>query len=132
MVRTCLMNMEFDKLKDTMDNIIINTAAVRDHMGDIKQYICVVKEQGCSITSQLPYKKCMPDQLVIHLIKFVVMWLNTLPHQTGVSQILSPQDIIMHIKMDSKKHCRVKLGHTSRQAPMKSSPTLCMAKQRNA
>jgi hypothetical protein len=52
----------------------------------------------------------MPDQMVIHLIKFVVMWLNALPHRTGVSQILSPREIVTHIKMDFKKHCRVKFG----------------------
>jgi len=30
------MDMEFDKLKDTMDGMIINTAAAWEHVGDIE------------------------------------------------------------------------------------------------
>lgn len=40
------MDKEFDKLKDTMENVIINTTAAHKHIGDIKIYIHVVKEWG--------------------------------------------------------------------------------------
>jgi hypothetical protein len=52
----------------------------------------------------------MSNQIIIHLIKFVVMWLNALPHPNGISQVLCPWEIITHIKLDFKKHCRVKFG----------------------
>ncbi len=106
MIRSCLMDMEFEKLKNHMESVIVNTTAAREHVGDIERYIRVIKEQGRSITSQLPYKKCMPDQIVIHLIKFLVMWLNALPHPSGISQVLSPREIVTHMKLDFKKHCR--------------------------
>ncbi len=110
MIRSCLMDMEFEKLKNQMESVIVNTTAAREHVGDIERYIRVIKERGRSVTSQLPYKKCMPDQIVIHLIKFVVMWLNALPHPSGISQVLSPREIVTSMKLDFKKHCRVKFG----------------------
>ena len=36
MVRTCLMDMEFEKLKNKVESIIINTTAAREHVGDIE------------------------------------------------------------------------------------------------
>ena len=62
------------------------------------------------MSSQLPYKLFMPDQIIINLIKFVVMWINVLPHKNGVSSTLSPREIVLNLKMDFKKHCRVKFG----------------------
>jgi hypothetical protein len=104
------MDMEFEKLKAEMESVIVNTTAAREHVGDIERYIRVIKERGRSVSSQLPYKTSMPDQIVIHLIKFVVMWINALPHKNGVSSILSPREIVLRLKMDFKKHCRVKFG----------------------
>ena len=36
MVRTCLMDMEFEKLKNEVESIIINTTAAQEHVGDIE------------------------------------------------------------------------------------------------
>jgi hypothetical protein len=35
MIRTCLMDMEFEKLKNQMDSVIVNTTAAREHVGNI-------------------------------------------------------------------------------------------------
>ena len=39
MVQTCLMDMEFEELKDPMGSVVINIAAAREHVGDTEQYI---------------------------------------------------------------------------------------------
>eukprot|EP00804_Cyclotella_cryptica_P026860 CCRYP_019980-RA/>CCRYP_019980-RA protein AED:0.34 eAED:-0.36 QI:0/-1/0/1/-1/0/1/0/208 len=109
-VRTCLMDMEFEKLKTQMTSVDINTMAAREHVGDIKWYIRVIKERACSVASQLPYKANMPDQKIIHLMKFVVMWLNALLNRNGVSLTMSPREIVLRVKMDFKKNCRVRFG----------------------
>ena len=44
MVRTCLMDMEFEPLINVMDEVFINTTAAREHVGDIEHAIRVVKE----------------------------------------------------------------------------------------
>ena len=41
---TVLMDMEFDKVKDKLPTIIINTTAARENVAEIKQKIWVVKE----------------------------------------------------------------------------------------
>ncbi len=38
-VQTALMDMEFKKLKDKMPNMVINTTAAREHMGEIERKI---------------------------------------------------------------------------------------------
>ena len=40
------------------------------------------------------YMRFMPNQIVIHLIKIVIMWINTLPHQNWVSTVTSPREIV--------------------------------------
>jgi len=108
--RTCLMDMEFEKLKDAMQSSIINIITTREHVWDFEQYIQVVKERGRSISSQLPYKKFMADQIVLHLIKFVVMWINALSDPSSVSSTMNPGELVLCVKMDFKKHCRVRFG----------------------
>jgi hypothetical protein len=38
-VQTALMDMEFKKLRDKLLNIILNTTAAQEHVGDIKRKI---------------------------------------------------------------------------------------------
>eukprot|EP00804_Cyclotella_cryptica_P028113 CCRYP_010983-RA/>CCRYP_010983-RA protein AED:0.51 eAED:0.45 QI:0/-1/0/1/-1/1/1/0/258 len=72
---TCLMDMEFEKLKEAVGTTVINTTVARDttaaqeHAGNIEQYICTIKERALSVASQLPYKKHLQDQVVIQLMK---------------------------------------------------------------
>eukprot|EP00804_Cyclotella_cryptica_P011815 CCRYP_021222-RA/>CCRYP_021222-RA protein AED:0.36 eAED:-0.92 QI:0/-1/0/1/-1/1/1/0/432 len=93
-VRTCLMDMEFEKMIHDMDEVVINTTAAREHVGDIERCIRTIKEQARSVTSELPYKKYMPKKIVINLLKFVTMWLNAMPSGSGVSTVLSPRVIV--------------------------------------
>jgi hypothetical protein len=41
-VQTALMDMEFKKLRDKLPNIILNTTAAQEQMGEIKRKIEVV------------------------------------------------------------------------------------------
>ena len=109
-VRTCLMDMEFEKLVNEMDEVVINTTAAREHVGDVERCIRTIKGQARSVSSELPYKSCMPNLIIIHLLKFVTMWINALPSGSGVSTVLSPREIVTHHKMDFTKHCRVRFG----------------------
>ena len=102
------MDMEFELLINKMDDFVINTTAAREHVGDIERMIRTVKELCCSVVSKLPYKDCMPDQFIIHLIYFVMMWINAFPADNGVSENFSPHKIVAGLKMDYTKHCK---GH---------------------
>ena len=44
-VRVILMDMEFEKVKDEVALVELNTTAAREHVGEIKRSIRVVKER---------------------------------------------------------------------------------------
>jgi len=52
----------------------------------------------------------MPKQLVIHLIYYVVMFLNAMPAKTGISDTISPREIVMRRRLDWNKHCTGEFG----------------------
>ena len=45
-VQTMLMDMEFKKLRDKLPNVILNTTAAQEHVGEIERKIQVVKERA--------------------------------------------------------------------------------------
>jgi hypothetical protein len=109
-VRTCLMDMEFKPLVDDFDEAIINVTAAREYVGDVKRAIRFIEERARSVVSELPYKHCMPDQFVIHLLYFVTLWINAFPSDSGVSSMYSPREIVTGMRMDYAKHCKARFG----------------------
>jgi hypothetical protein len=99
------MDMEFKPLVDDFDEAIINVTAACEHVGDVERAIRFIEERARSVVSELPYKHCMPDQFVIHLLYFV-----TFPSDSGVSSIYSPREIVTGMKMDYAKHCKARFG----------------------
>jgi hypothetical protein len=48
--------MEFKKLRDKLPNIILNTMAAQEHVGEIRRKIQVVKDRARRTINVLPYK----------------------------------------------------------------------------
>jgi hypothetical protein len=91
-----------------MDNMVVNTTAAREHVGDIERSIRSIKDWGRCTVSELPYNNSMPDQIVIHLLYFVVFWMNSMPPDSGISEVYSPHEIVSGMKLDLKKlQCKV-------------------------
>jgi hypothetical protein len=67
-----MMDMEFEKLKDLMPNIALNTTAAQEHVGGIKMKIRVIKERARGTIRTLPYKM-LPKLVIIKLLHFCVM-----------------------------------------------------------
>ena len=109
-IRTSLMDMEFEPLVDKLTEMNVNTTAAREHVGDNERAIHTIKECCRCVISDLPYNKCMPDPFIIHLIYFVVMWINAFPADNGVSTHFLPREIITGLKLDYKKHCKALWG----------------------
>jgi hypothetical protein len=78
-----MMDQEFDKVEDACDMVEINTTAARKHVREIKRFIHTIKERSRALVSDLPYK-FLPRQVIIHLVYFAVLWLNSLPTAAGV------------------------------------------------
>ena len=108
-IQTILMDNEFEKVKDHVPEANLNTPAASEHIGEIERKIRVIKERSRGILCTLPYSQ-FPQQLLIHLLHHVVMWLNNFPVAGGVSDRFSPREIILRHRLDAKHHCRAPFG----------------------
>jgi hypothetical protein len=109
-VRVILMDMEFESLSDELELVQVNTTAAREHVGDIERGIRTIKDRARSTLAALPRKMVLPKKMIIHLIIFVIMWLNATPARNGISVDFSPREIVTQLKIDFSKHCRVSFG----------------------
>ena len=48
--------------------------------------------------------------MLIELVYHVVLWLNAFPAKSGVSETLSPREIVYRHKLDFAKHCKSPFG----------------------
>ena len=106
---TIIMDNEFNKVKDHLPQINLNTSAAGEHVGEIERRIRVIKERARGIICTLPYPR-LPQIMVIHLLHFIVMWLNNFPVSNSVSARFSPRELILRHKLDAKNHCRAPFG----------------------
>jgi hypothetical protein len=103
------MDNEFKKLQNLVPILAINTTVAREHVPEVERKIRLIKERGRCILNTLPIKK-MPRLMLIELIYHVVLWLNAFPAKSGVSEMLSPHEIVYRHKMDFAKHCKSPFG----------------------
>jgi hypothetical protein len=100
-VQTAMMDMEFEKLKPLMPHVALHTMAAQEHVGEIEQKIRVIKERARGTFNTLPYKK-LPRVMLIELLHFCVMWMNSFPIKSGISDKWR----VSRTKLDAKLHCR--------------------------
>ncbi len=99
-----MMDQEFEKLQEKLGVIEVNTTAACKHVGEIERSNRMVQEQSRAICSLLPYS-ILPKQVVIHMIYFVVMFLNCDVTKLGISDLFSPRELVLRRKLDWFKHC---------------------------
>jgi hypothetical protein len=78
------MDNESDKVKDHVPHVNMNTPAAAEYFGKIERCIRVIKERSHGIICTLPYPK-LSQMMLIHLLHFIVMWLNNFPIAMGIS-----------------------------------------------
>ena len=90
------MDGEFDKLHEKLaSHIEINVAGKNEHAADIKRKIRVAKECCRYVKATLLFI-VLPNAAIKALVLHVVMWLNAWPAKAGVSEELSPSQIVLH------------------------------------
>ena len=75
--------------------------AANEHVGEVERRIRIIKERARGILATLPFKK-LPRFMIIHLVHFVTMWLNSWPIKTGISSTISPRELITGMKLTTK------------------------------
>ena len=112
MVKVVLMDMEFEKIIDKIDMAIVNTTAARELVTNCERGIRTIKESARCIVSEMRRVniKVLPKQVIIHLIYFVVMWINGGPNENGISQVYSLREIVTEKTLGYKLHCKANFG----------------------
>jgi hypothetical protein len=105
-VSTALMDNEFEPLRNDIKCTIMNTTASSEHVPKIVDQIRVIKESARAIRSTFSLKK-LPNQMIIDLINFIVLWINSFPSSSGVSDTYSLRTIMTGTALDYEIHCRM-------------------------
>ena len=108
-VRTILMDGEFEKIKDVLPTVECNTTAAKEHVSEAERTIRTVKERTRGLVCTLPFTH-IPQQMKIEFVYFMVFWLNAFPVKTGISGVYPPQELLVWWRLNYNKHCRVLPG----------------------
>ena len=108
-IHTIFMDMNFEKMADMLVKIEARITAAREHVGEVERKIRTAKVCGRLIINALPHY-CLSTKINIHLVSFLIMWLNALPSGNGISQKYSPREIVTELNLGFKKNCKVGFG----------------------
>ncbi len=103
----------------------MNTPAAAEHTAKIERLIRMIKEHCSGILCTLPYK-ALPQQILTHLLHFVVMWLNNFPLAISILSTFSPHELILRNCLNYNKHCHTPFGAYC-ETHEENSPTNSMA-----
>ena len=95
------MDGEFEKVKPFLPTLACNTTAVKEHVSEAEQ-----TERTRGLIAALPFTH-IPRRMKIEFVYFIVLCLNAFPVKSGVSGTYSPRELVLHRKLDYKKHCQV-------------------------
>lgn len=84
----------------------INVVSKGKHVPSIERFIRVVKERCRCCHVMLPFKD-VPRIMVAHLMKTVMLYINSFVWKKGALKLLSPLSIVEGIRLDYCKHFHV-------------------------
>ena len=101
-----LMDGKFELLCDDLTKlgINLNVTTANEHVLHIERQIRVIKKQVCAIRHSLPFQ-VIPFIMLIKMVYTAIKWINVFPPKGGISNILSPQAIIMSSQLSFKTDC---------------------------
>ena len=107
-VRHAMMDMEFEKIKDLVPLVKVNTAAAREHVGYIERKIRHLKEKVRAVTSEFPFK-WIPILVLIQTVYSCAFWINAFPNRSD-NFGFSPREIVTGLSTDFNRDCKVDIG----------------------
>ena len=82
-VNLMLMDMEFEKIKDVLPMVEVNTTAAREHVPDIEGQIRTIKERVRSVTLDFPFNPVL-RLVLVQTVYTIYLWLNTIRSLSGM------------------------------------------------
>ena len=112
-VRTVIMDGEFEKIKPEVE-LDVNISAAREHVGEIERYHKTLKERcRCVLSDMRPIGsdayQYLHKQIVIRLVYFCIMMLNSVPAAKGISDRFAPREIVTGQRLNLK-HIKAGFG----------------------
>jgi hypothetical protein len=110
-INIILADKQFECLRNALGElqITINVAAQDEHVPEIERMIRVYKERCRCALHNTPFQN-ITKRMAIGLFAYVLLYINGLPWEHGVSMVLSPLTIVTGRKVDYNLHCRVPFG----------------------
>ena len=87
----------------------MNPVSVDEHVPEAERYIRTIKERSRCVQTTLPLKK-IPVRITMELVSSCVFWLKICPRKSGVSNTMSPRNIITGLTIDYLNHCKINFG----------------------
>ena len=105
------MDGQFEVLRDDLAGagMTLNTVERGEHVPKAERQIRTIKDRSRSVYNVLPFKK-LPGGMVAELIYLSVFWLNCFPARDGISDVLSPREIVVGATIDFNKHVQLEYG----------------------
>jgi hypothetical protein len=109
------------------EGVALDSTGQDEHMGDVERYVQTVKERMRATYNTCPFTH-MPAHLMMEMAKQAVFWLHSFPRADGVSDHMSPREIMTGQKLDyAGGHCRFEFGeHVQTHEEHDSSLTPCI------
>jgi hypothetical protein len=98
-VRTILMDREFETIKSLMPSIECNTTPAKEHVSKAERTIRTVKERIRGLLASLLFSH-IPKRMKIGFVFFVILWLNAFSVKSGISQTILPRELLLHWRLD--------------------------------
>ena len=95
-LQTVLMDMEFNKIiDDLMDNSVVNTSTIKEHVSDIEITIYIVNERDQHLSST--------STSLSSPISYIFSPMNEyLPSKNGIPEKLPPREIVVRTNLNRK------------------------------
>jgi hypothetical protein len=88
----------------------LNICGEDEHVPDIERCVRAVKERTRCTYNVTPFDK-FPPKMISEMVMLSIFWLNAFPHRLGISQTMSPRNMIVTgLDVDYTKHCRIEYG----------------------
>ena len=92
-VNLMLMDQDFEKIKDVLPLVEVNTTAAREHVPEIERHIRTIKERVRATTSLFPFNP-VPKMVLIQPVYTISLWLNAGRSILGKDCGLSPRELV--------------------------------------
>ena len=102
------MDMEFEKIKDLVPLVEVNTTAAREHVGYVERKIRHLKEKTRAVTPEFPFK-WIPILVMIQTVYSCAFWIKAFPNRSD-NFGFSPREIVTGLSTDYNRDCKVDIG----------------------